>query len=154
MPGKTRIRGIIQKDVGAILLIAAALKAHELLAKPVTGRNVCIRCPFLILLSGLELGLVIWLISRLFPQADRFATITRLSFFSPVMPHKVPTGASSCNCFGSVHVSPRITLSAIDLPAAPARSLHRPIPLQVSPSSFHRRQRSTIANVSQDFAFW
>ena len=123
-------RGILI-TLGLLLLTAAAFKGYQLLTEPVTNGDIWSYRPYLVLVVECELALGLWLLSGLFPRAAWAAALVCFSFFSFVTLYKAVTGASSCGCFGSVHVDPWITLTLIDLPAVLALGLFRPASLRL-----------------------
>jgi len=121
-----RLPDIVMRLLAVILLMAAALKAWQLLTEPVANADIWTYRPFLILTVELELALAIWLLSGLFKKAAWLAGLLCFSLFLVITLYKGVTGAESCGCFGSVHVNPWMTLFAIDLPAVIALALFRP----------------------------
>ena len=117
---------IVMKAVGVLLLVAAILKGWQLLTEPMVNEGVWTSRPFSIVQVELELFLGTWLLSGLFKKAAWLVTTMCFVMFSVVTLYKGVTGAESCGCFGSVHVSPWITLLAIDLPAGAAMAMFRP----------------------------
>jgi hypothetical protein len=107
----------VLKLLGGLLFAAAVLKGWQLLTEPVSNNDIWSYRPFLILQVEFELALAIWFLSGVFKKGAWLAALTCFSVFSAVTLYRGLTGAASCGCFGSVHVSPWITLSAIDVPA-------------------------------------
>ena len=116
----------VLKALGTLLIVAAALKGHQLLTEPLANKDIWSYRPVLILLVECELALGLWLLSGLFPRLAWLTALACFSFFCVVTLYKALTGAASCGCFGAVSVPPWITLLAIDLPAVLALSLFRP----------------------------
>jgi hypothetical protein len=121
--------------LGLLLLTAAVLKGHELLTVPVASEGLWSWRPFLIFQVEFELALGIWLLSGLFKSLAWLAGLGCFSLFCCVTLYKGLTGATSCGCFGSVHVDPWITLAAIDLPALALLLVFRPPGIW---STYHR----------------
>jgi thiol-disulfide isomerase/thioredoxin len=117
---------VLLKVLGILLLTGAILKGWQLLTEPVANSDIWSNRLFLILTVEFELALAIWLLSGLFKKASWLASLLCFSLFSMITFYKGVTGASSCGCFGSVHVNPWITLFAIDLPSVVALSIFRP----------------------------
>lgn len=140
--GANRISGVVLRVLGAILLVAAALKGYQLLSEPVANTNIWTYRPFLILQVELELAMGIWLLCGLFKKAAWLVALACFSLFSLVTLYKGLTGAASCGCFGSVHVNPWITLLVIDLPAVIGLALWRPVASLDPLRSLLRRQES------------
>ena len=111
-----RASDIVAKLLAALLLIAATLKGRQLLTEPVANSDIWSYRPFLILTVEFELALGLWLLSGLVKKAAWLTTLLCFAAFSAITLYKALTGAASCDCFGSVHVNPWISLLAIDLP--------------------------------------
>ena len=117
---------VILKLLGLLLLIAAILKGWQLLTVPNVKNDLWSHRLFFILAVEVELSLGIWLLSGVFKKAAWIATVSCFSLFSIITLYKGLSGAESCGCFGSIHVNPRVTLFAIDLPALIALAIFRP----------------------------
>jgi len=117
---------ILLKTLGALLIIAGALKGWQLLTEPVANNSIWTWRPFMVLQVDFELALGIWLLSGLFKKAAWLATISCFSLFSAITLYKGLSGAESCGCFGHVHVNPWITLFAIDIPSVITLAVFRP----------------------------
>jgi len=117
---------IVAKLLAALLLIAAALKAWQLLTEPVANSDIWSYRPFLILTIEFELALGLWLLSGLFKKAAWLTTLLCFAAFSAITLYKALTGAASCGCFGKIHVNPWLTLLTIDLPAVLALLIFHP----------------------------
>lgn len=64
----------------------------------------------------LEFALGVWLVCGLFRKAAWIAgTLAYFGFIFATL-SKLVAGAESCGCFGQIHVDPKITLFAIDIP--------------------------------------
>lgn len=122
---------IVLKALGALLIVAGALKGWQLMTEPVANNSFWSYRPFLILTVEFELALGIWLLSGLFKKAAWLAALLCFSVFSAITLYKAITGAASCGCFGSVEVNPWITLFVIDMPAVIALAVFRPRGLQL-----------------------
>lgn len=107
---------IVMWIAGIVLLVATALKIHQLLTEPIISKSFWESWEFFLIQIPLELGLGIWLISGLFRKAGWLLSLIAFGTFIIVTLHKGFIGAESCGCFGRVHVNPWITLSAIDIP--------------------------------------
>ena len=145
-----RLPDIVMRLLAVILLMAAALKAWQLLTEPVANADIWTYRPFLILTVELELALAIWLLSGLFKKAAWLAGLLCFSLFLVITLYKGVTGAESCGCFGSVHVNPWMTLFAIDLPAVIALALFRP-ELRLPPRLSLLRKQGSIRAVIREF---
>lgn len=108
------VRELVVGTPAVVLLLAAALKWHELPIVNRTGQGV-LHAPWLIFTQiHLEFALALWLLSGLLPLWSRRSAIAVFSLFASVAAYKALTGADSCNCFGQLKVSPWLTL-ALDL---------------------------------------
>jgi len=67
----------VLKALGLLLIVAAALKGHELLMVPMAGKELWSWRPFLIFQVELELAMGIWLLSGVF---KRLAWLTGLFY--------------------------------------------------------------------------
>jgi uncharacterized membrane protein YphA (DoxX/SURF4 family) len=101
---------IVRVALGALLLIAAALKAHELMTGPVPGKGLFAWRPFLIAAVEFEVVLALCLLCGLWPKAVWGVTLLCFAAFSCITLYKLLSGQSSCGCFGRVTVNPRYTL--------------------------------------------
>jgi len=124
---------MVLRLLGILLLVAGALKGWQLVTEPAATHDLWSYRPLLILQVEFELALGLWLLSGLLPKAAWLVSLGCFCLFCSVTLYKGLSGAASCGCFGPVHVSPWITLSAIDVPAVVA--------LSVFPPAFLRRQR-------------
>ncbi len=135
---------IVLKALGALLIVAGALKGWQLLTEPVANNSIWSYRPFLILTVDFELALGIWLLSGLFKKAAWLVALICFSLFSFITLYRGLTGAESCGCFGSVHVNPWVTLFAIDIPSVIGLLVFRPV------LSFKRKTES-IRTLIQEF---
>jgi len=101
---------------GVVLIVAGALKVHQLLTEPIVTSGFWESRTFFLIQIPLELGLGVWLVCGLFRKAARLAGVMAYGLFSLITLRTGLAGAASCGCFGVVAVNPWITLSAIDLP--------------------------------------
>lgn len=120
-----KVNGWVLRGLG-MLLAAALLKGHELLTVPMAGADLWSNRWFLIFQVELELALGIWLVSGVFKRAAWLAALGCFGVFCAVTLYKGLAGFGSCGCFGRVHVSPWVTLFAVDLPAAALLGVFRP----------------------------
>lgn len=101
---------------GIVLLVASVLKIQQLLTEPILSKGFWESWAFFLIQIPLELGLGIWLVCGLFRKAAWLLGLIAYGGFIGVTLYKALIGAESCGCFGTVHVNPWITLSAIDIP--------------------------------------
>jgi hypothetical protein len=118
---------VVRILLGLLLLAAAALKGHQLLTAPVTGRSVLESRGFLVALVEVEFLLGVWLLSGLFRRAAWWAALACFSAFAPVALFKALSGERDCGCFGAVEVNPWLT-AALDAAAVAALLAFRPRP--------------------------
>jgi len=118
---------IVLKALGALLIIAGALKGWQLLTEPVANNSIWTWRPFMVLHVDFELALGIWLLSGLFKKAAWLAVLICFSLFSFITLYKGLSGAESCGCFGTVDVNPWLTLFAIDTPSVIGLLIFRPV---------------------------
>lgn len=102
--------------VGAVFIVTAVLKSHQLLTEPILSKTFWNSWVFSVIQVPLELGLGIWLISGLFRKTAHLIAMAAFGAFLCMTAYLGATGAQSCGCFGKVHVNPWITFSLIDLP--------------------------------------
>ncbi len=117
---------IVMAVAGAFLIAAAVLKGHQLLTEPIISKGFWESWEFFVIQIPLELGLGIWLVCGLFRKAGWLLAAIAFGGFIGVTGYKAITGAASCGCFGTVHVNPWITLSAIDIPLFVLLLIFRP----------------------------
>ena len=111
---------------GLLFIVASVLKIHQLLTEPILSEGFWESWLFFVIQIPLELGLGIWLTSRLFRKAAWLIVLLSFAGFICVTSHKVLIGAESCGCFGLVKVNPLITLIAIDIPLFLLLAIFRP----------------------------
>jgi hypothetical protein len=123
---KSAANNILLRLLGILLLVSAGLKGHELLTVPAAGADLRSNRRFLIFQVELELALGIWLLSGVFKRAAWLAALGCFGVFCAVTLYKGLAGFGSCGCFGRVHVSPWVTLFAVDVPAVVLLGVFRP----------------------------
>ena len=116
----------VMTAAGLLLIISAALKVHQLLTEPIISQSFWSSWEFLVFHVPLELALGVWLISGLLRKAGWLAGTLCFGVFIGFTLYRALIGAESCGCFGTVHVNPWITLSAIDVPFFVAFLIFRP----------------------------
>ncbi|MGA1979770.1 MAG: MauE/DoxX family redox-associated membrane protein [Sedimentisphaerales bacterium] len=124
---------IITVVAGLVLIVAAALKIHQLLTEPIISKGFLESWEFFLIQIPLELGLGIWLVCGLFRKAAWMVAVLAFGLFIAVTLQKGLIGAESCGCFGRVKVNPWITLSAIDIPLFLGLVIFRPRGLKLLP---------------------
>lgn len=118
---------IVMFIAGAFLIVAATLKSHQLLTEPVISKGFWESWAFFVIQILLEFGLGIWLVCGLFRKVAWLLGTIAFGGFIGITSHLALTGASSCGCFGTVHVNPLITLFAIDMPLFILLLIFRPV---------------------------
>ena len=118
---------IIMTIAGAFLIVAATLKSHQLLTEPIISKGFWESWLFFVIQIPLEFGLGIWLVCGLFQKVAWLLGTIAYGGFICVTLYLALTGASSCGCFGKVHVNPWITLCAIDIPLFTLLLTFRPV---------------------------
>jgi hypothetical protein len=107
---------------GGLLLVAAALKGHQIATAPVPETDLLTSRWFLIALVECELALGLWFLSGWRPNLIRVAGMSCFAVFGLIAVSKAVQGAESCGCFGRVAINPWWT-ALIDLAAALAFAL-------------------------------
>ncbi len=109
--------------VGGVVLLAAGLKTHDLLATPRADSASSLRTNAAeFALIAAECLLAAWLLSgRQWPAARGLAIVWMIALCG-VSLYKAATGAASCGCFGRFQVNPWITVT-LDVAALGALSL-------------------------------
>jgi uncharacterized membrane protein YphA (DoxX/SURF4 family) len=100
---------IVRFFVAAVLLIAAGLKAHQLVTVPSLSAGLFHARSFNILVVEFELFFGIWLIFGLLPKLTWLVSIACFVTFALVVWFRFFTGEVSCGCFGRVEVPPLYT---------------------------------------------
>jgi len=105
------LRGIVPRfGCAAILIIAVALKTHELVTHPAPALLHGSRW----LTTGLveyEYILAVWLLSGFRPSWCRRVSLATFAGFGCYALYQAMSGAASCGCFGHVRVNPWLTLT-------------------------------------------
>ncbi len=117
---------IVMTLAGAILIVAALLKSHQLLTEPILADGFWESWLFFVIQIPLELALGIWLMSGLFRKAAWLAGLFAFAVFIGVTLFKAIAGWESCGCFGKIHVDPWITFFAVDIPFFLVLAIFRP----------------------------
>lgn len=116
---------VVRTLLGSLLLLAAALKGHELATAPVLSTGILDSRWFLIVVVQFELLAGLWLCSGNAPRASWLGAIVGLSLFASVSLGKAVSGADSCGCFGNVAVNPWLTFM-VDVALLAALAYWRP----------------------------
>ncbi len=108
-----------------VLLVAAALKGHQLATSPVMGDGVFESRWVLIGIVEFELFFGLWLLANILPTWTHRALLLCFGVFAAVSLYKAVSGAASCGCFGRVEVNPWFTFT-LDVTAVLALLRWRP----------------------------
>jgi len=92
--------------LGAILLAAAALKAHQLATEPVIAPGLLNSRWFLISVVEFELLFGLWLLSGLYARPTWYAATGCFVLLAGVSVYKALSGDETCGCFGNVKTHP------------------------------------------------
>jgi hypothetical protein len=111
--------------LGLLLVVAAAMKTHQLGTQPLLHGGLLDNRWLLMALVEGELALAIWLLSGVRPRASWTASVVCFSGFALVAVAKGLSGASSCGCFGAVAVNPWWIL-VLDVAVVAALLVFRP----------------------------
>ena len=146
------INKIVMTLAGLLLIVAAGLKFYEMIETCVPSWDTKVQAviataqqageelpqwkstalgiwesyEFNLVQIPLEFALGVWLVSGLFRKAAWIAGTLAFFGFIFVTIGKWVTGADSCGCFGQIHVDPRITLFAMDIPIFLLLAIFRP----------------------------
>ena len=124
---------VVRVVLALILLVAAALKAHQLATEPVANNGIFSYRWSLMAMVEFEIVLGLWLLSGLHKRLVWFVSTSCFSLFTCITLYKALSGEASCGCFGTVEVSPWYTLT-LDVAAVVALSIFRP--------NLHRPERA------------
>ena len=81
------------------LLVAAALKPHQLATEPVIGSGFLHTRPLVIAVVEFELFFGLWLLAGIWPAQARLAALCCFTLFGGVALWKALSGHGSCDCF-------------------------------------------------------
>ncbi len=132
---------------GLLLLVAAGMKAHQLLTHPVIMEIWLDWRPFQIAWLNVEILLGLALVTGLWPRLSWGVAVLSFTAFTGVTAWKAAIGAESCGCFGVVTVDPKITL-VMDIAFLVALLVFRPprrSSANASPAETPARRRSPLA---------
>ena len=109
--------GSVKLLAALVLLLAAAMKTHQLITVPVLGEGILQTRWFQIILVEFEFSFSLWLLVGFCPRLTRWGTALLFSAFFLVSFFKAIVGEESCGCFGTAKVNPWFT-AALDLALA------------------------------------
>lgn len=127
MVGMARLQcsDVVRYVLGAILLVAAGLKAHELAMEPQVSAGVLEARWLLIAVVEGEILFGIWLVAGTYGRWSWAVATTCFAVFACVSVYKALSGETSCGCFGRFAVNPWYTL-VLDVCAVAALARWRP----------------------------
>jgi hypothetical protein len=105
---------VVRIALGAILLLAAGLKAYQLATEPTVGSSLLDSRWLLMATVEFELFFGLWLIAGILPKPTWAAALACFGLFTCVSLYKALSGHATCGCFGRVPVNPWYT-STLDL---------------------------------------
>ena len=111
--------------LGSCLLIAAAAKGFQLATEPTAEVSLMTSRWFLVTVVEFEILLGLCLLADVYPKSVWRITLGCFLVFACVSAYRAFAGEASCGCFGSVEVSPWLTL-CIDVVAVLALLRWRP----------------------------
>jgi hypothetical protein len=91
--------------IAAVLLIAAALKGHQLASEPMLGHGLLDSRWLLIGVVEFELFFGLWLLAGIWPKRTCAAALGCFTLFTCVSLYKALSGYATCGCFGRVPVN-------------------------------------------------
>ncbi len=94
--------------LGAILVLAGALKGHQLLTDPSVGLATGFPRELLIGASAFELAFGCWLLGGLYRRLTRWMALAWFTSLAAVALAQAVGGAPSCACLGELHTHPWI----------------------------------------------
>ncbi len=123
--GLPRGYDVVRIAAALLLLVAAALKAHQLATEPVLGTSLLESRWFLIAVVEFEFFFGLWLLANVFAKPNWAAAILSFALFTCVSIYKAISGYATCGCFGLVKVNPWYT-TALDLAVVLSLAYWRP----------------------------
>lgn len=97
--------------LGAVLVLAGALKGQQLLTDPSMGLASGFPRALLIGAAAFELAFGCWLFAGLYGWVTRWIALAWFTSLAAVALAQTAGGAASCACFGALHTSPWLMLS-------------------------------------------
>ncbi len=98
--------GAVSAVVGAVLLVAAALKTHELATGPLDPSDVLGNRHLWIALVEVQIALGLAMLLGLLPRFTQSVAILLFGAFVLFLVYALATGQQSCRCFGKASVWP------------------------------------------------
>ena len=95
--------------LSSVLLVASALKIHQLASGAVVADSYLNSPWFRVALIELELCLGLWLLLGFYPRQARFLALACFGAFAAVSLQQALAGRVSCCCFGALAVRPWFT---------------------------------------------
>jgi hypothetical protein len=97
---------IVRIILGILLLIAAALKGHELITEPTIGISWLDARWLMIVTVEFELFFGFWLLSNLLPKPTWAVSLACFGMFTCTSLYEALSGYTNCGCFGRLPVNP------------------------------------------------
>jgi hypothetical protein len=116
---------VVRIGIAGLLLIAAALKGHQLATAPVADTGLLTSRWFLIGVVECELAIGLWFLGGWRPRAIRIVGIACFAVFGGIALYKALQGAESCGCFGRMAINPWWT-AALDFISVAALAASQP----------------------------
>jgi hypothetical protein len=140
-------RDVVRVVLALVLLIAAGLKAHQLVTEPVPNKDIFTYRWAMIMQVEFEIVLGLWLLSGLGKRLSWLTAVACFSVFSAVALYKGLLGEASCGCFGSVRVNPWYTF-LFDVAAVAALVITGAEAPSVGPTTNRRWRLAALAGVT------
>src|SRR5205085_10267169 len=103
---RERLRMIVPRVVGVLLLIAAGLKLYGLAVQPIASVGVFSAPEVQVALVNGEVLLRLWLLSGYQPVTAWLTALTAFGCFTGASYYMGWIGQTSCGCLGAVQFSP------------------------------------------------
>ncbi|MGH7172658.1 MAG: MauE/DoxX family redox-associated membrane protein, partial [Gemmataceae bacterium] len=117
--------GYLDVVLGAVLVLAGALKGQQLLTDPSVGRATGFPRELLIGAAAFELAFGCWLLAGLYRRLTRWLALAWFTSLAAVALAQALGGAPACPCFGELHTHPWL-IFAFDVLAVAALRMWSP----------------------------
>jgi hypothetical protein len=101
----------VRLTLATILLIAAALKAHQIMTDPAVRVGMYGPLWVALVIVCVELLMAAWLLLNVRPAWARRASICLVGVFAAASLHRLLSGEPDCGCFGTMAIPPGWTLT-------------------------------------------
>jgi hypothetical protein len=122
----TFLQNYLDVILGAVLLLAGALKGQQLLTDPSAGRASGFPRELLVGASAFELAFGCWLLGGIYRRLTRWLALVWFTSLAAVALAQSVGGVPSCACLGELHANPWL-MFAFDVAAVAALCMWRPI---------------------------